>query len=949
MGNKRRPRALSAAWMIIAAIAIVGALVAGWQTPHAQADSLGTTWNESESGWSGQWLRRGDTATFDATWRAGSSTETAVLTMTVSGSKVTIHRVDSTAPYTGQTCDYTGTISGNSASGTYGCQWASGPFTWTATISSGSTAPASTAASTATPLHTATPSTQPASNASSSAATGPSSAAWAGCWASSFGNMWLTVNGNSVGGSYDYPGQPPYVKGQISGTVTGSSWSATYRDNYGTGPLQATLAANGQSWSGQFERPDGTTGGWSANLHPEITSSQACVPNGNATTSASGSTGTSGASGPTGTSGAGSPAGPSGASGGTSSSGGSSGAGGIGGSQPTGPSGAGASGGSATPSSSGGGSSSSSTGVSNGTPGGAPSGATSLGGIDLASYCKSGGGSVELSTDGIWYCQLSPDFFVVIRMDDACQWMYNNPAAFARQRTAGDPQSWTCFTSGGSATSTTGATATPTPSSTSSGTTGGSNLTALGPIDFDGWCTSIGYLGVSLDGSTINDWHCRANIDVNGVCRAQYPVQNAVASYTNFNDPNSWQCYAGSAQGNDLGGMDLSGYCQSQGFLGVRLDGGTINDWHCRSSIDVNSTCRSEYGRSDAVGRYSDLNNPQSWACYSTGAAGPTGPAGPSGGTGPSGSTGPSGGSPHPAPSTAPSAGATSCITPFPNPATALPQSGDQLGNIWSEAENPGWDGEWVRRSGTNTFDASWAHSGPVDATGVLTMTLTGNTVNIHRVDCTGPRAGTTCDYTGTFSTEAGQSLVSGTYTCQNDIGSMTWDATISGSGAPSTPTPPTVTPSPGATPGGQNASGWAGCWASSYGNMWLTVNGNAVSGPYDYPGQSPNPKGQVNGTVNGSSWSATYADSYGTGPLQATLAANGQSWSGQFQRPDGTTGGWSGTLHPEVTTQDACVPGSLPIGGTGSSGPSGPTGPTGSSGVGSPSPESGWPDPSKY
>lgn len=77
---------------------------------------LGSHWCETEGSWSGTWLRRGTTNTFDATWTSGASTVTGVLNATTSGANVTF-RGNSPAG----NCTYTGLISGANASGTYTC------------------------------------------------------------------------------------------------------------------------------------------------------------------------------------------------------------------------------------------------------------------------------------------------------------------------------------------------------------------------------------------------------------------------------------------------------------------------------------------------------------------------------------------------------------------------------------------------------------------------------------------------------------------------------------------------------------------------------------------------------------------------------------------------------------------------------------------------------------
>jgi hypothetical protein len=92
-------------------------------------DPLGTRWSESESGWTGDWVRRGTSNTFDAVWRNGGMEVRAVLTVNVSGNTVSVQRVNASDS---NSCVYQGTVNGNAVSGTYSCT--AGGGSWSATI-----------------------------------------------------------------------------------------------------------------------------------------------------------------------------------------------------------------------------------------------------------------------------------------------------------------------------------------------------------------------------------------------------------------------------------------------------------------------------------------------------------------------------------------------------------------------------------------------------------------------------------------------------------------------------------------------------------------------------------------------------------------------------------------------------------------------------------------------
>ena len=78
------------------------------------------------------WTRRPCSNTFDAAWSNGRVR--AVLEMSLQGNQVTIRRSQGTDGYE---CVYTGTITGNQAVGSFGCNRFSGQKPWRATIQGG--------------------------------------------------------------------------------------------------------------------------------------------------------------------------------------------------------------------------------------------------------------------------------------------------------------------------------------------------------------------------------------------------------------------------------------------------------------------------------------------------------------------------------------------------------------------------------------------------------------------------------------------------------------------------------------------------------------------------------------------------------------------------------------------------------------------------------------------
>lgn len=148
----------------------------------------------------------------------------------------------------------------------------------------------------------------------------------------------------------------------------------------------------------------------------------------------------------------------------------------------------------------------------------------------------------------------------------------------------------------------------------------------LGLTDMSGYCHSEGYAGVSLDGRTAYDWHCtrapnvKSGISVTESCRWKYHDAKAVARYDNFHDPSSWQCW-GSVE--NLGQIDVTGYCQAQGYATAVARGATVDTWSCASAdgqwatINPDAACRWQFGAQVLVATVGNFNAPLNyWDCW---------------------------------------------------------------------------------------------------------------------------------------------------------------------------------------------------------------------------------------------------------------------------------------------------------------------------------------------
>jgi hypothetical protein len=146
-----------------------------------------------------------------------------------------------------------------------------------------------------------------------------------------------------------------------------------------------------------------------------------------------------------------------------------------------------------------------------------------------------------------------------------------------------------------------------------------------------GFCRSLGYISVRTVGNTYYDWRC---IDRNGndvsfsmqaSCQWQYHTANVWDVTINFYSATGMGCFGTRM----LGGINLNGFCQSEGYEGVILLGSTANDWHCYSrsfggalltagalvGFDLYDACEWMYNQPDAVARFANFYSATSWQC----------------------------------------------------------------------------------------------------------------------------------------------------------------------------------------------------------------------------------------------------------------------------------------------------------------------------------------------
>jgi hypothetical protein len=150
-------------------------------------------------------------------------------------------------------------------------------------------------------------------------------------------------------------------------------------------------------------------------------------------------------------------------------------------------------------------------------------------------------------------------------------------------------------------------------------------VTMLGGADLDAYCHSIGGARVSLQGANGYSWHCaKANgqelpLSVLEACKETYDDPDAVDLLENYFNPYSWKCFTDAKQ---WGGVNLDGYCKSQGYKGVIRIGNTAYSWSCQTAsgqrvgISVTDACQWTWGNQSLIARMANYNDPNSWQCW---------------------------------------------------------------------------------------------------------------------------------------------------------------------------------------------------------------------------------------------------------------------------------------------------------------------------------------------
>lgn len=140
--------------------------------------------------------------------------------------------------------------------------------------------------------------------------------------------------------------------------------------------------------------------------------------------------------------------------------------------------------------------------------------------------------------------------------------------------------------------------------------------------DFDGYCRTTGQGGATLNTSLHGyGWRCTADNgtgdDVQAVCQWTNHTTQVTNRIADFNDPNSWQCWAAAR---DLGPIAWDTYCQDKGW-GHVADAGKNNvyTWYCTGTsngLDSQDACLTLYGSNPPISRFQNFYDKNTWQCW---------------------------------------------------------------------------------------------------------------------------------------------------------------------------------------------------------------------------------------------------------------------------------------------------------------------------------------------
>jgi hypothetical protein len=154
------------------------------------------------------------------------------------------------------------------------------------------------------------------------------------------------------------------------------------------------------------------------------------------------------------------------------------------------------------------------------------------------------------------------------------------------------------------------------------GASGGLSPHSLGVPNFNGYCQHIGHHTAEVVAANAYGWRCSLYpslaLNVGSVCSWSYHLSTSrvIDVSTNFNDPNTWQCWRVNRY---LGPLDFAGYCAAAGLGTSKLVANNAYGWYCTAPsapVDTTAACDTLYHVSNAVSRFTVFANPSSWQCW---------------------------------------------------------------------------------------------------------------------------------------------------------------------------------------------------------------------------------------------------------------------------------------------------------------------------------------------
>jgi surface antigen len=158
-------------------------------------------------------------------------------------------------------------------------------------------------------------------------------------------------------------------------------------------------------------------------------------------------------------------------------------------------------------------------------------------------------------------------------------------------------------------------------------------VVALGGVDVDGYCRSVGLLGYDVvtdpdyQRFTAYSLRCKTSSGDVGVsmylaCQWQYHRTDSVDVMRNFNSTTDWKCYPITGLVGKVQPSDVTNWCNYVGYAGYSVVQQNAYGIWCKDNgggihpVDMQWLCQWKAGKNNVIDVMRDYNNVWDWNCY---------------------------------------------------------------------------------------------------------------------------------------------------------------------------------------------------------------------------------------------------------------------------------------------------------------------------------------------